>query len=97
MRLFLLAAMAIPALPVMASPTPLRVVPSVDLTRYAGMWYEIARLPNRLCAGEVVAAYELPDGRITVTNRCRRLLDGASGQGFDVGKVVETRQQPSGS
>ena len=27
----------------------------------------------------------------------RRLLDGAKGQGFDVAKVVETRQQPPGS
>ena len=38
--------------------TPLRVVPGVDLDRYAGRWYEIARLPNRFqkkCAGEVIA------------------------------------------
>ena len=27
----------------------------------------------------------------------RRLLDGAKAQGFDVAKVVETRQQPPGS
>ena len=25
---------------------PLRVVPEVDLLRYSGQWYEIARLPN---------------------------------------------------
>ena len=34
---------------------PMRVVPSVDLTRYAGKWYEIARLPNRFqrdCASD---------------------------------------------
>ena len=40
--------------------SPLRVVPSVDLDRYAGRWYEIARLPNRFqkkCAGEVIAKY----------------------------------------
>ena len=54
---------------------PLRVVPEVDLVRYAGQWYEIARLPNRFqkqCAGEVIANYTLrPDGKITVLNRCR--------------------------
>jgi len=54
---------------------PLRVVPKVDLPRYAGQWYEIARLPNRFqkqCAGEVIANYTLrPDGNITVLNRCR--------------------------
>ena len=76
MRVLLLTAAAILALvPLSAAPAPLRVVPTVDLTRYAGTWYEIARLPNRFqekCAGEVVAAYELrPDGRVTVTNRCR--------------------------
>ena len=29
-----------------ASKQPLDVVPEVDLDRYAGTWYEIARLPN---------------------------------------------------
>ena len=59
MRVLLLTAAAILALvPLSAAPAPLRVVPTVDLTRYAGTWYEIARLPNRFqdkCAGEVVA------------------------------------------
>jgi apolipoprotein D and lipocalin family protein len=54
---------------------PMRVVPSVDLARYAGKWYEIARLPNwfqRDCAMDVTATYALrPDGRITVVNECR--------------------------
>jgi len=76
MRLTVLVAVAVvAALPLMAAQPPLRVVPDVDLTRYAGTWYEIARLPNRFqakCAGEVVATYQpQPDGRIVVTNRCR--------------------------
>ena len=54
---------------------PLEVVPSVDLTRYAGKWYEIARLPNRFqrdCAGNTTATYTVrPDGKITVRNECR--------------------------
>jgi apolipoprotein D and lipocalin family protein len=54
---------------------PMQVAPSVDLTRYAGKWYEIARLPNRFqrdCAGDTTATYELrPDGKITVINQCR--------------------------
>ncbi len=53
----------------------LRVVPDVDYQRYAGTWYEIARLPNRfqrVCASDVTATYTVrPDGRIDVTNRCR--------------------------
>jgi apolipoprotein D and lipocalin family protein len=70
-----IAVLTFAALPLMAAETPLRVVPTIDLTRYAGTWYEIARLPNRFqekCAGEVAASYALrPDGRITVSNRCR--------------------------
>jgi apolipoprotein D and lipocalin family protein len=54
---------------------PLRVVPEVDLVRYAGRWYEIARLPNpfqKRCASEVTATYTLlQDGKISVVNRCR--------------------------
>lgn len=53
----------------------LQVVPDVDLARYAGLWHEVARLPNRFqkkCVGDVSARYTLrPDGRVTVVNRCR--------------------------
>jgi apolipoprotein D and lipocalin family protein len=53
-----------------------QIVPSVDLARYAGRWYEIARLPNsfqKKCAGGVTATYELrPDGKVTVINECRK-------------------------
>jgi apolipoprotein D and lipocalin family protein len=58
------------------SKQPLEVVPSVDLARYCGMWYEIARLPNGFqtkCASDVVATYTLlDDGQIKVVNRCRK-------------------------
>ncbi|MBK8198145.1 MAG: lipocalin family protein [Acidobacteria bacterium] len=53
---------------------PLQAVPSVDATRYAGLWYEIARYPNgfqKNCEG-VTAEYTLrDDGRIGVLNTCR--------------------------
>jgi len=51
------------------------VVPAIDLNRYAGKWYEIARLPNRFqraCARDTTAEYALrPDGKIDVVNSCR--------------------------
>ena len=54
----------------------LEVVPAVDLSRYVGQWYEIARLPNRFqkkCADSVTANYSLrADGSIQVVNRCRK-------------------------
>jgi apolipoprotein D and lipocalin family protein len=63
-----------------AADRPLRVVPSVDLNRYAGPWYEIARLPNRFqrgCASDTKATYTLkPDSKISVLNECR----GADGR-----------------
>ncbi|GAB4234544.1 MAG: lipocalin family protein [Acidobacteriota bacterium] len=46
----------------------------VDLTRYAGVWYEVARLPNRFqrkCFRDTTAEYTLrPNGELTVVNRC---------------------------
>jgi apolipoprotein D and lipocalin family protein len=57
-------------------PQALEVVSSVDLSRYAGKWYEIARLPNRFqekCAGEVTANYsQLEGGQLKVVNECRQ-------------------------
>ena len=56
------------------------VVQSVDLARYAGTWYEIARLPNRFqrdCTSDITATYTLrPDWRITALNECRKANGG---------------------
>lgn len=55
---------------------PLQVVAPVDIKRYAGLWHEQARLPNRYekaCAGAISAEYTpLIDGSIEVRNRCVR-------------------------
>ena len=62
-------------LPALAQ-APLATVSHVDLTRYAGLWYEIARYPNafeRKCDRNVTAAYTLrSDGKIGVENACLR-------------------------
>ena len=77
---------------------PLRVVPEVDLARYAGQWYEIARFPNRFqkrCAGEVTAQYTLqPSGKISVLNRCR-LENAGQIQAEGVARVVGKGQPNS--
>jgi apolipoprotein D and lipocalin family protein len=56
------------------SETPLQTVRHVDLSRYAGRWYEIARYPNRFerkCDRDVTAEYSIKkDGRIRVVNVC---------------------------
>jgi lipocalin len=52
----------------------LTTVPGVDIRKYAGKWYEIARLPNSFEEGLicVTAEYTLrDDGKITVVNSGR--------------------------
>jgi apolipoprotein D and lipocalin family protein len=72
--LAVMAAESVAAQPA-ADRRPLQTVPSMDLQRYAGTWYEIARLPNRFqrtCTGSVKATYTLrEDGKIGVLNECR--------------------------
>lgn len=68
-------------------------VPSVDLTRYAGLWYEIARYPNwfeRDCTG-VTAEYGLKDdGTVSVTNTCfKDTLDGEKKVAEGRARIVE--------
>lgn len=52
---------------------PLATVPHVDLNRYLGEWYEIARYPNRFqknCAASKATYTLRPDGLIDVLNEC---------------------------
>jgi apolipoprotein D and lipocalin family protein len=53
---------------------PLDTVDHVDLSRYQGKWFEIARLPlswENKCASDVTAIYtSRPDGKIAVLNSC---------------------------
>lgn len=69
--LFLLAPLC---LSTFAAP-PLTTIETLDLTRYVGVWHQIALLPNRFqsqCIGDTTAEYRLrADGRLDVINRCR--------------------------
>ncbi len=73
---------------------PLPTVQAVDLDRYYGAWYEIARLPNRfqaMCVADTQATYR-PDGQaVTVVNRCRT-ASGKIEQADGVAKVVPGSQ-----
>lgn len=54
---------------------PLTTITTLDLTRYIGVWHQIALLPNRFqsqCISDTTAEYRLrADGRLDVINRCR--------------------------
>ncbi|AYH46108.1 lipocalin family protein [Azoarcus sp. DN11] len=58
-----------------APPPPLATIAALDVPRYMGTWYEIAKYPNRFqrhCVGFTHAEYRLQDdGRVRVANRCR--------------------------
>ena len=72
--LLICCASASPADPDTEDARPVKTVDHVDLERYAGLWHEIAKIPNRFqkkCARATTAEYTLrDDGRITVLNRC---------------------------
>jgi apolipoprotein D and lipocalin family protein len=76
----------------LAQSGPLKVVKNLDLNRYAGKWYEVARFPNRFqekCSGDVTADYTLqPVGKITVMNRCRQ-HDGKITEAAGVAKKAD--------
>ncbi|MEO7495306.1 MAG: lipocalin family protein [Massilia sp.] len=72
----LLAALCLPTLSAMAAePAPVTPIASLDVPRYMGTWYEIAKYPNRFqkqCAGFTVANYSVqPDRSVKVVNRCK--------------------------
>ena len=72
--------------------TPLVTAPNVDLQRYSGTWYEIARLPEKWekdCASDVTATYQgTIDGGLRVLHRCRR-RDGSLKRTIGRAEVVD--------
>ncbi len=72
--------------------SPPATVPQVDLERYAGPWFEIARIPNRFqkgCARNVTARYILNEnGTLSVQNRCTK-ADGEIDEAEGVGRIVD--------
>lgn len=99
MRLFIFAAVTLTLFGCAAAPVnrnaaaPLSTVDAVDLNRYQGLWYEIARLPNRFeknCEG-VTAVYGLrDDGLINVVNTCRKnVVDGEMKRAEGRARIVD--------
>jgi apolipoprotein D and lipocalin family protein len=83
MRALLLAAMLLAGCATTPPPPAVRTVASVDVQRYLGTWYEVARLPNsfqdergRRCVGVTAHYAAREDGQIGVTNRCLDAADG---------------------
>jgi apolipoprotein D and lipocalin family protein len=77
-----------------SSGPPLAVVDDLDVNRYAGKWFEIARYPNTFevgCAGVTAQYLPLEDGRIRVINTC---LEGSLDGPSDVQSGIATIPDP---
>ena len=69
----------------------LRTIEALDVPRYMGTWFEIAKFPNRFqqkCSAATTATYSLQaDGSVQVVNRCR-LRDGAMDEAIGLARQV---------
>lgn len=76
---------------------PLTPIASLDVPRYMGTWYEIAKYPNRFqkkCVADARANYSLqPDGRVKVINRCRQ-ADGEINEAVGAVRQLGDAQSP---
>lgn len=82
----------------LASAQAVQTVPKLDLDRYLGKWFEIARYPNRFqssCLSDVTAEYaKRADGRLSVTNRCKT-RDGSFTEAVGVARRDDPEHAPA--
>ena len=100
MKKFVLALLfCIAALPAFADkPTmPLQPIATLDVPRYMGTWYEIAKYPNRFqkqCVRNTSAQYSLQqDGSVTVLNRCQ-LANGTMDEALGEARQIDGAKSP---
>jgi apolipoprotein D and lipocalin family protein len=96
--LALLSACTHGARPEPGAGSELQTVAALDVPRYLGRWYEIAKFPNRFqkqCVADTRADYRMsPDGRISVINRCRNQqgrIEEAQGIARQLGPATSPR------
>lgn len=72
----------------------LQTVPNVDLSRYVGKWYEIAKYPNRFqkqCVANTTATYAMKaGGRLEVVNECVK-KDGTGERAVGEAKIADKK------
>ncbi len=98
--LFTVAANARDAAPANSAPAaeaPLRTITALDVPRYMGTWFEIAKYPNRFqrkCVSDTRAVYTpQADGRVEVRNRCLR-EDGGVEDALGMARQVGDSRSP---
>ncbi|WP_337873527.1 lipocalin family protein [Ignavibacterium sp.] len=77
---------------IFAQQQPLKTVDYVDIKKYIGLWYEIAKIPNRFqsqCVKGTTAQYSLKDdGEIEVFNSCID-EDGETDKTEGIARIVD--------
>ena len=79
------------------SDEPVKTIPSLDVPRYLGTWYEIAKFPNwfqRKCASNTKAVYSLrSDGNLKVLNSCNA-ADGSVAEAEGTARQIGSKDSP---
>jgi apolipoprotein D and lipocalin family protein len=79
------------------TPAPLEAIASLDVPRYMGTWYEVAKYPNwfqKRCIANTSATYAVqPNGMLQVLNRCQK-EDGSMSEALGAAKQVGDANSP---
>lgn len=103
---FVLSCVAVTSALATEPPQPLQTIQSLDVPRYMGTWFEVAKYPNRFqkqCVANTSAAYSLrKDGTVKVLNRCQLAnseMEEVEGQARQIGGLkspkLEVRFAPA--
>jgi len=80
-----------------ALPAPLESIASLDVPRYMGTWYEVAKYPNwfqKRCIANTSATYATqPNGMVQVLNRCQK-EDGSMSEALGAAKQIGDATSP---
>ena len=80
-----------------SSVPPLNPIASLDVPRYLGSWYEVAKFPNRfqnMCVANTQAQYRmLESGHIEVINRCEK-ANGDTAQATGKARQIGDENSP---
>lgn len=75
----------------------LKTIPSLDVPRYLGTWYEIAKFPNwfqRKCVSNTSAVYSVrADGNLKVLNSCKT-AEGSISEAEGTARQIGTKDSP---
>lgn len=79
------------------SDVPVKTIASLDVPRYLGTWYEIAKFPNwfqRKCVSNTKAVYSIkPDGNLRVLNSCKP-AEGDAAEAEGTARQIGAKDSP---